>query len=245
MRELNKYVMWLSFVALIVSFWNRNAFPDNMALVSEIHAEPQQAAVNLKPFAVALNGVDYVVNPLFEYELYGLVVSYRHHDGDSQLHERWNDHLNMMDLCVIWSDTALSQHLNDLDFWSGQFTCNVKTDSDEAWNNFNMSQLSNNHLLSIDPIMRDRVQDVSIGDQIHLKGWLASYSSAGGQNRGTSTTRDDTGNGACETIYLQDFNIIRSVSGHWRDLMYVALLLLLITVANHLRMPYQPNPNRR
>lgn len=236
--------MVTSVVLLLVSFWNRNAFPDNIALVDELSVEPQQSQVALEPFAVELNAIDYQIKPLYEYELYGLVVSYRHHDGDRQLHKLWNDHLNMMDLCVIWSDTAFSPHLNALDFWNGQFTCNVKTRSDKAWASVKMNQLSNNHLLSADPRLRDKVEDVRIGDQIHLKGWLSSYSSAGGQPRSTSTTRDDSGNGACETIYLEDFNIIQSVSGGWRDLMYVSLIVFVLTVINHLRMPYQPNLNR-
>ena len=56
-------------------------------------------------------GVDYRVEPLFSYELYGLVVSYRQHDGESSMHRWSNDHLNMADVCVVWSDTAFSPTL--------------------------------------------------------------------------------------------------------------------------------------
>ncbi len=234
--------MLASFILLLVSFWNRNAFPENMPLVNEIKTEPQQKRVQLKPISINFNDIDYTVKPMYEYDLYGLVVSYRHHDGDSQLHKLWNDHLNMMDLCVLWSDTAFSSHLNELEFWNGQFTCNVKTVSNVAWASFKMNQISNNHLLSADPRIRERVKDVRIGDQIHLKGWLSSYSSVGGSKRSTSTTREDTGNGACETIYLQEFNIIQSTDSGWRKLMYMALALLMITLTIYLRMPYRPYP---
>jgi hypothetical protein len=44
------------------------------------------------------------------------------------------------------------------------------------------------------------------GDHIRLKGVLAKYANKdSGFNRGTSITREDTGNGACETIYLNEF----------------------------------------
>ena len=42
-----------------------------------------------------------------------------------------------------------------------------------------------------------------------MRGWLAGYSNDDGFRRGTSTTRDDTGNGACETIYVDEFQIDR------------------------------------
>ena len=60
-------------------------------------------------------GVDYRVEPLFSYELYGLVVSYRQHDGESSMHRWSNDHLNMADVCVVWSDTAFSPTLRKLE----------------------------------------------------------------------------------------------------------------------------------
>ncbi|MDH3899639.1 MAG: hypothetical protein OEU51_01170, partial [Gammaproteobacteria bacterium] len=42
-------------------------------------------------------------------------------------------------------------------------------------------------------------------------------------SRGTSTTRDDTGNGACETIYLKQFEILQPLDNGWRTLMSLAL----------------------
>ena len=63
------------------------------------------------------------------------------------------------------------------------------------------------------------------GDQIHLKGYLVTYSHGGG-TRGTSLTRDDTGNGACETIYVTDINILRKANRFWRYLFSLSTLLV-------------------
>jgi len=51
------------------------------------------------------------------------------------------------------------------------------------------------------------------GDHIRLKGMLVEYRNPGnGFRRGTSVTRTDKGNGACETIYVNAFEIIRKAN---------------------------------
>ena len=185
-------------------------------------------------------GVDYRVEPLYSYELYGLVVSYRQHDGESSMHRWSNDHLNMADVCVVWSDTAFSPTLRKLDFWNGIFTCNVQTRDSVAWSQFKMNQLSNNHLISADEFIRDRVGEIRVGDQIRIKGSLVRYGAAGGGLRGTSTTRDDSGDGACETILVDEFEIVQPGSSRWRAAMYAALVLLVASLAVHFALPYRP-----
>ena len=58
-----------------------------------------------------------------------------------------------------------------------------------------MNEVSNNHLITADDSIRDRVAGVAVGDQVHLRGLLTRYGSGNGV-RGTSTTRDDVGDGA-------------------------------------------------
>lgn len=244
MRMLNAMILWAALVMLVLGFWNRNKLPAEVRLIDEVKLEPIQRQSSKAPFDTQLKGIDYHVEPLYEYELYGLVVSYREHDGNQSLHKRWNDHLNMLDVCVVWSNNASSGLLNQLDFWNGQFTCNVQAKSNEVWSKFNMSQLSNNHLLSDDDGIRRAVSRLKVGDQIRVKGWLSSYTSAGGAPRRTSTTRTDTGNGACETIFVEQFDLlIRGVSG-WRKLMWVSLLAFILSLIVHFVLPYRPSKIR-
>jgi hypothetical protein len=240
LRSLNKWVMVVSALALVVAFFNRNTLPGDIAFRPELEEAPQQRPIHREPLVLPYAGVDYRVEPLFDYELYGLVVSYRQHDGEDSMHKWSNDHLNVADVCVVWSDTAFSPTLSKLDFWNGVFTCNVQTRDSAAWANFKMDQLSNNHLVSADPFIRDRVADVRIGDQIRIKGTLARYGAVGGGLRGTSTTRDDTGDGACETILVEQFEIIEPGRSGWRTAMWTSLALLVAALAVHFMLPYRP-----
>jgi len=238
--RISNIVIATSFVWLVVSFWNRNELPRDIQYRSEVLEEPMQRSTAKAAFVANYEGVEYRVEPEFEYELYGMIVSYRHHDGKSRMHAMANDHLNMLDVCVIWGDNTKNSLLHKINFWNGIFTCNVKTGNQEAWDQFDMYQLSNNHLISDDERTRDRVTDIQIGDQIRVRGYLASYSSENGGTRGTSTTRLDTGDGACETLYVERFEIIEHARSNWRISMYASLLILCIGLVVHFVRPYRP-----
>ncbi|HET8699577.1 MAG TPA: hypothetical protein VFO94_18980 [Gammaproteobacteria bacterium] len=238
-RKLNNLLLAASAVAALVAFVKRNDLPANLAVRNELAAEPRQTPTAEQPFSVSYANVAYKIEPQFEYDLYGLVVSYRLHDGNSTMHRRARDHLNVADVCVVWSDTAASPTLRKIDFWNGVFTCNFSTRDAEAWARFKTNQVSNNHLLSADEWTRRQIDGVRIGDQIHVRGLLASYASPGGK-RGTSTTRDDQGDGACETIFVRDFAVLEPAHSSWRFALYAALAALALGLVVHFRLPYRP-----
>ncbi|MEM7432079.1 MAG: hypothetical protein AAF351_09075 [Pseudomonadota bacterium] len=240
--KLNGMLIGVSFLVLLVSFWNRNDLPGDIDEVPELQNEPQQTKTRKAAFDAEFNGVTYRVEPKFDYDITGMIVSYRHHDDEnSRMHSRANDHLNMLDVCVIWGKNPSNQRLDKISFWNGIFTCNIKTRDQAAWNAFDMEQLSNNHLLSDNESIRDEVTKIRIGDQIRVKGYLAEYSSGPGHMRGTSTTRTDTGDGACETIYVEDFRIVRAATSYWRISMWSSLGLLILALLAHFLRPYKPH----
>jgi len=237
--RLNNILIATSFLWLLASFWNRNDLPGNIEYVNEIANEPEQTTTREKPFYATVNDVEYLIEPEYAYDLTGMIVSYRQHEGNSRMHLQANDHLNVADVCVVWGDNTKSD-LQKLDFWNGIFTCNVFTRNMQAWESFDMNQLSNNHLISSDDFIRRQVRKIQIGDQIRVRGYLASYSNPGGGKRGTSTTRTDTGDGACETVFVESFRIVRPATSYWRISMWVSLSLLLIGLFAHFKRPYKP-----
>lgn len=225
---------------LLVSFWHRNAIPGNVDVVAGVREEPLQTPTSAPAFDIDFENVSYRVAPEFDYELSGVVVSYRHHEGTSRMHSRARDHVNMLDVCVVWGENAGNPALQEFEFWNGIFTCNFKTRDHEAWTEFRPEQLSNNHLVSDDEFIRQQVKRIAVGDQIRVRGYLASYGIPGGPRRGTSTTRLDTGDGACETIYVREFEILEAASSPWRIGMYGSLAIFLGALVVHFRKPYRP-----
>ena len=237
----NVALMAAGLLLAALGWWQSDSLPSPADILDESHLELRQLEEEAEPFAAEAGGVRYRVEPLYEYELRGLVVS-RHDTGSwrDYLHKRWNDHLNVADLCVLWGTNLVDGLYDEFEFSSGQFTCNYRTRSREAWQAFDEAAVSNNHLLTDDAALARAIRDARVGDQVFLRGKLAAYSHDGGFRRGTSTVRDDTGNGACETVWVEEFTVTRAANGGWRLLGWAGLLLLAVGLAGWLRAPFRP-----
>jgi len=132
---------------------------------------------------------------------------------------------------VVWGNNVTKVDLNAFDFGNGEFTCTFRTRDEQAWRAFHVEQISNNHLITDDAYLREQIGDLAVGDQIHIEGYLASYSNTSGFSRGTSTTRTDTGNGACETVYVRSFDVVSAAPRGWRALETIAWWGLVLSAS--------------
>lgn len=199
-----------------VSWHMKNRLPDSSQILPELKAEPLQTPTDTAPFTVTKDNITYTVSPKFEYDIYGLVVTY--HESRSWFdisHKEWGDVINIKDLCVVWGGNTDNDLYKQIKFTSSDFTCDWFTKDYQVWKAFNKSGASNNHLITEDPRIAKAIFSVLKGDQVRVKGFLAEYSNDKGFHRGTSTTRDDTRNGACETIYVTDIQVLKSNNHGW------------------------------
>ena len=183
--------------------------------------DPVQTETDVPPpFEVERKGVLYLVTPVLGYDIRGLVVSEHDSRAFTDLaHERWKDNLNVKDVCLVWGRNVTSGVIKKMKFRNRDFTCYYSYPDAATGDLFTESGLSNNHLLAGDDNMARKVRSVRRGDQIRVRGWLASYERPGTPfRRGTSTTREDRGNGACETVYVTEFEVLRSGNPGWRHL---------------------------
>ena len=235
-----KLAMLASLALLLVAIWRRDVLPAVAELQPVLLNEPVQTQVQKPAFETRKGGVSYKIQPLYEYDLVGLVVS--KHDANTwwdYIHRAANDHLNVVDLCVVWGNNVRKGAYQDLTYSSGQFTCYVKAPTQEAYAAFDPTALSNNHLLTDKPELAKIMLQVNIGDQIHFRGHLSEYSHNHGFafKRGTSITRTDTGNGACETVFVDRFEILKTSGQPWRSLVWLAAIMLLASIAAWFMQP--------
>lgn len=211
-------IAFFFFLALAVAAWlHKDDLPPPETIDNRLQIPPQQEHVEHAPISLDKDGTRYTINPLFSYTLRGLVVSY--HDSQSWLdymHGAWGDTLNVRDLCVVWGDNVKNGLYHKFSFKSGDFTCFYKTTDQQAWDAFRQDQISNNHLLAGTATLQEKIAHAEHGDQIAFQGFLASYSHGENFKRGTSTRRDDTGNGACETVFVTDFTMLHKANTLWR-----------------------------
>ncbi|MBL7557315.1 MAG: hypothetical protein JNM24_15920 [Bdellovibrionaceae bacterium] len=218
-----------------ISYWRSQKIPTRFVSLGSLQKEPVQIPTTKTSFTMEANGHRYQLNPTHDYEIWGLVVS--NHDSDSWTdtsHESWNDYINTKDICVIWGTNILNPYLDKLNFRNGNWTCYVQTKSGDAWQKFQMDQMSNNHLIPANINIQKLIENSKVGDEIRIKGHLVNYSVDGGPYRNTSVSRADRENGACEIIYVNEFETLARNNTFWikvfalSKLLCVALLVAAI-----------------
>jgi hypothetical protein len=239
LESLFKWLFLLSALSMGILYQYKDKFPEpDFYDLSQLD-EPLQTETEREIFKTQANGHEYTVTPKYDYELQGVVVSY--HDASSFLdiwhHKRWLDFLNERDLCVIWGRNVATGVYKKVDFSNDSWTCWVSWKDSETGQLFQFNALSNNHLLVDNAVVRAGLLASEPGDHIRFKGMLSEYANKeNGFKRGTSTIREDTGNGACETVYLTEFEIIKKANPKLRRFFSFAKVVSGVSLIGFLAM---------
>ncbi|WP_266170543.1 hypothetical protein [Dyella subtropica] len=67
---------------------------------------------------------------------------------------------------------------------------------------------ANMHMIPSDDMVRHSLERIRPGQLVHLEGFLVDASRPDGWQWHTSMTREDTGNGACELVYVEDISTV-------------------------------------
>jgi hypothetical protein len=217
-RKIFKTLFLLSLTFFVLSLFQKDKLPGRGEILPSLYQDPLQEETAEAPFEREVGGTTYTITPLYHYQLYGLVVStHESRSWTDYYHQKWTDFINVKDFCVVWGENVKNEVYLDMRFTSNELYCQYQWPDRETGEKFSKSQLSNNHLLSDRGEINERLGKARKGDQIYLEGYLAEYAhSEGAFRRGSSTTREDTGRGACETIFLTDFRVLETANDFWR-----------------------------
>lgn len=220
MEFLFKWAFLCGLVATLLAYFYKDRAPAPSFYDAFSLEKPIQTPTTEAPFDTTAEDQQYTIEPKFDYELYGVIVSYNDADSifDIWHHDKWKDYLNVRDICVIWGDNVRNGVYLDMKFSNDSWTCWAYWPDQETRNRFDMTALSNNHLLVDEVTVKKALLSAETGDYIHFKGMLVSYHNPASHfSRGTSTIRTDTGNGACETVYLREFEVIGKANAGMRS----------------------------
>lgn len=242
LHGLARFLMIGGLLVAVAGWWMKDVLPDPQRLQLDLLEEPLQKSVRKPPFDMNVGGVDYRVQPRHSYELNAVVVSLHHSDTWwDYAHKEWGDNVNIMDLCVAWGDSVRSGAYRDVSFSNNQWECHWNYRSELAMKHFSNEQASNNHIVTGDPKLARALRNIRIGDQIRLRGYLVDYTIfKGGQARGTRTSsesRTDSGPGACEVLYIDEFEALGSPNRRWRLAMWAGLATLLLGLVLWMFLP--------
>jgi hypothetical protein len=163
------------------------------------------------------------VRPVAEYQLTGLVVSHNDVESFADIYHD-STSVDTKDLCLLWGESLETDDFHQVRFSSGPFTCYFRFPSGIR---FDPHELSNNHLITDDDVIRRRLESVHVGDQVRLGGLLVDYQMEDWRSfwRETSTVRDDDG---CEVIFVETLEVLREGAPLWNRLYRLSWLLIAV-----------------
>lgn len=232
---------------MTITYFFKDKLPDPVYYDIDILQAPTQTNTVREPFSIEVNHQHYTIIPKFDYDLTGVVVSYSNANGFTDIwhYDDWKDFINVRDLCVIWGANVSTGVYKKLDFSSDTWTCWFSWQDQATGKLFTWSALSNNHLLTENNQIKKQLMAAEIGDVVHFNGVLADYTNTDTRGwRKTSVIRKDTGNGACEVVYLEAFDIIKKAHPklrHFFTLMkWVAIFSFVAWICMFMITPFKP-----
>lgn len=201
------FLFFISFFGAIFSSSFSERLPELSDISPEILSDPIQKPTEREAFSFDYRGKKYSIVPRATYDIRALVVS---KNNISSLFDSYHDSdsVDTRDLCVMWGDNVRNTIFREISVSSGSWTCFVEWKNADEGARFHHDQLSNNHLITNDEVLRDQIDAVHIGDQIRIRGLLVDYSDNEGFFRKTSMTRTDQGNHACEVLFVDSIETI-------------------------------------
>jgi hypothetical protein len=214
-------------VVLVYSCQRSTELPHAAGILPPLLEEPVQEPTNERPFEFEHFGKHFSVYPVAEYTLRGIIVSHNDISAFSDIYHTKKS-VDFRDICVLWGGNLTDDSFRTYTYWSEPWSCHMRGGA----KGFHLNAISNNHLLSDRAEVRNAIKEAQIGDQIELRGMLVNYHPTGASEnvRRSSTTREDTGNGACEVVFVEEFNLLKRANSEWRRAYGLSLRLLVFAL---------------
>ena len=108
-----------------------------------------------------------------------------------------------VDLALGWGRMSDSSELASIEISQGNRFYHWHVDTFPIPRREIETSSANMHMIPADDSVRNELERVRPGEVVHLEGFLVDASRPGGWRWRTSMTRDDTGDGACELVYVE------------------------------------------
>ena len=244
------WALALCVVAWLAALVLKGRLPPAAGIAPALLQEPLQPATDRAPFQFAYRGRAYAVTPVAGYELWGLIVSHNNIGAISDIYHNADD-VDLKDIAVLWGGNLRRDDFRRVQFSSNAYVCYYRYPHGVS---FNDHEFANVHLLAGDARVQQQIRGLHVADQVRLRGLLVNYSPVGSTwTRQTSTTRNDTGMGACEVLYVEEVAVLRrgtpgwylAATWGWRlalALLAAKLLLLFLVVRQDQQRQVQASP---
>jgi len=146
---------------------------------------------------------DYQLTPLASFDIKAKILSKKRYILDRE------SDLSPVDLALGWQNMSDEKVIEQVTISQSSRWYHWRVKSFPIPRRKIETQSANMHLIPANSIAESRIDDAKQGQIISLKGFLVRVDSDDGWYWQSSLTRNDTGSGACEIIYVTDVEFIR------------------------------------
>lgn len=212
-REI-RWKLWLLVIAIAVALGGYAWYLiNNVGYRNSIPGlEPPTQSETFGGVQKNVDGYSVEISFKYTYSLDALVVSTKEYDGSGLA-----DKLSPVDLGLAWGDVAANNEKVDFHweqrgrwiYWQLDSYSDLMTVGGEQ----NIEcQVSNNHIIPATKDVKKQALKIRRGDRVRLEGYLVDVSAQRSDGAwfewDSSTTREDTGDGACEVFYVTKVEIV-------------------------------------
>ncbi|MEQ1517684.1 MAG: hypothetical protein ABL931_14470 [Usitatibacteraceae bacterium] len=160
--------------------------------------EPTQRMLDRAP---PLEKSRYSIRPLAQYDIRARVLSKERY--------RWDEGADLVpvDLAIGWGPMSNTAVLKELDISQSTRWYQWRTETFPIPREDVTRFSANMHLIAADKGIEKKISRVRSGQVVSMKGYLVEAKRPDGFTWTSSLTRTDTGNGACELMWVTDFDV--------------------------------------
>jgi hypothetical protein len=172
----------------------------------DVGKEPvQDNKIDVKAMVVQKKNYIFTITPKAAYKISGVVKSVKRYSDD------WNSYLSPLDVALVWGRLAEPDMDKYIRYWQEHRWYYYRYEAGTPVSkDYIIKHSSNNHLIPANENIKQALNLIEKGQMIYIDGYLVNVD--GGYKNDkywwrTSLTRDDTGDGSCEVIYVKRINI--------------------------------------
>lgn len=195
-----RLVPTLLFVAMVAGAWNHfSSRPVSHSAGILVPGEPLQVE---RPGLPAFSVAGYRITPAAEFSLQARVLSAERYRMGREAD------LSPVDLALGWGPMSDSGVLDRLQISQGnRFYFYRWSDRPPIPLSDIVEHSANMHMIPASDNIRRRLETVRAGQLVALSGYLVRVQAPDGWRWNSSMTRSDSGNGACELVWVKDLTV--------------------------------------
>jgi len=194
-----KLIIFLVLLVLGYYYWQNDKPVTHEGKGQIAKEQPKQTPSKEKEFRYKK---DYLIKPLADFDITARVLSKKKYRSGEEVN------LAPVDLAMGWGPMSDEKVISKLKISQRNRWFYWKCDVFPIPREQIEHNAANMHLIPADENIGNAINSVNAGNLVHFKGHLVKVTKSGGWKWQSSLSRTDTGNGACEVVFVKEFEIV-------------------------------------